>query len=67
MPGCHPSTIKSSRKPEIGLFLLDYKEDCSIYSARKDHIHAVLGIDFFVYRSRYCELTERPFETIQYE
>jgi hypothetical protein len=64
MMGGHPSTIKSNTKPEIGLFLPDDKKDCSVYSAAKDHIHAVLGIDFLVYGSRYLNLTRRPFEVI---
>jgi hypothetical protein len=67
MTGRSPSTAKSNRKREIMLFLSDEKKGCSIYSATKYPIHAVLGIDFLVYGSRYLYFTRRPFEAIPYE
>jgi hypothetical protein len=64
MTGGHPSTIKWNRKPEIGLFLSDDKKGFLVYSTTKDHTHAVLGIGFLVYGSRYLNLIRRPFEII---
>jgi hypothetical protein len=67
MTGGHPSTIKSNRKPEIGLFLSNDKKGRSVYSATKDHIHAVLGIDFLVYGNRYLNLSDDHLRPSPYE
>jgi hypothetical protein len=48
MTGKPTSTIKSNRKPKIGLFLPDDKKGLLGLQCTKDHIHAVAGIDFLV-------------------
>jgi hypothetical protein len=47
--------------------LSDNKKVCSVYSATKDHIYAVIGIDFLVYGSRYFNMIRRPFGPSPYE
>src|ERR1700719_4050162 len=58
MTGRPPLDYQIEQKPEIGLFLSDDKKVCSVYSATKDHIHAVLGIDFLICGSRYLNLSD---------
>ena len=59
MTGRPPSTTKSNRKQEIGLYLSDDEKGCSVYNATKDHMDAVLGIDFLVYGEQIFE----PYQT----
>jgi hypothetical protein len=55
MTGRPPSTTKSNRKREIGLFLSDDKMGRSVYNAPKHYINGVIGIDCLVYGEQIFE------------